>query len=661
MANPTSTITLYSNILSGGDEVMAFRSEQERDAYFNNHIVKSNVNCTIIRRTGQVKFHCRESEMETIRLCNYISIFNPATDKIRYYCKILSTPEYINRNTVLINYAIDSWYTYAHKATYDPTPMRREQLTEQEYALASDDPYRMDIPKLQTTEEVPTGPEYEPLYEDDYSVIRPSLRIQAGYQNQRLYTEFVRTPLYTIILSPVNVASLPTFNTFIELFDFVGGAPVDTYPYFGTASAGTLRSFAILGIRATPPTVAADKLTQALDWLTINGLQDAILGIYALPFLMFALDTGSFYLNGGAVVTWNEPPPLEQIDDDDYHFVNIDTTPLNVRNPKLNRFPYRYVRVTTPAGDVKEYKIERFHNAVNGVRLMLAGNITGVPTLAVVPIDYQIADAESFSPMAFTERLNYNERIEYTGYLQTAYSIDSYLAYIANCYSTVFDGKTSPDMLADNIRRNAAVMSAGAGVISSAGNTLKSALTLDVDGAVAGALNTTAAAGGLMAAEFDREAYKGRVNTAEQVRKSVTPENASSTFAHSTFFEPGRINNVAHAYRPGASAGFMSYELYQHAPHYRVVGMADEYTATVDEYFTNYGYRCVEIKVPAIVEYIKGGTDPEKLPQFLTNSNGDKVSFCQTLAATVKGIPINDARAIEAMLNGGVRFVKYEG
>lgn len=660
MANPTSTITLYSNILSGGDEVMAFRSESERDAYFNNHIVKANVNCTIIRRTGQVKFHCRESEMETIRLCNYISIFNPATDKIRYYCKILSTPEYINRNTVLINYAIDSWYTYAHKASYDATPMRREQLTEHEYALATADPYRMDIPKLQTTEEVPTGPEYEPLYAADKSVIRPSLRVQAGYYGSPVYQEFVRTPVFTIIMSPFNLSQFPTYNQFFNYFDYVGGAPVDSYPYFGSPTAGTLRSFMVLGIKATPVAQAVETLREVIDWITINGLADTIVGIYVLPFLMLALDTGSFYVNGGAVETWNEPPPLDQIDADDYHFVDIDTTPLDVHNPKLNRFPFRYLRVTTPAGDVKEYKIERFHNAINGARLMLAGNITGLPTLAVVPIDYQFADAESFAPLAFTERLNYNERIEYTGYLQSAYNIDSYLVYIANSCSSVLENKTSYNVAAENLRKQSTAYGNIGNILGAIGDTASSTAATGIGGFSAAARGTGTIGNG-MADEFDRQDYKMRLEAGNLIRKSATPDRASYSFIYDDFFEPGRITNVAHIYRPGASAGFMSYELYQHVPHYRVVGMADEYTATVDEYFTNYGYRCVEIKVPAIVEYIKGGTDPEKLPQFLTNSNGDKVSFCQTLAATVKGIPINDARAIEAMLNGGVRFVKYEG
>lgn len=99
-----------------------FATESERDTYFSSKVVASgsNTNFKFIRKSRGLKVQTNENRIET---CNYMRFKN--TGGMWWYAFITSI-EYVNPNTSMVYFVIDSFQTFFHQAVFKVCDISRE-------------------------------------------------------------------------------------------------------------------------------------------------------------------------------------------------------------------------------------------------------------------------------------------------------------------------------------------------------------------------------------------------------------------------------------------------------------------------------------------------------------------------------------------------------
>lgn len=643
---PSSTIKLYSGIPYGREE-MIFSSAVNREAYFAKHLVATETPCTVVRKTGQLKV---SASMSTVKSCNFMSFTNTAFENKIFYCPITDF-EYVNNSTTLITYYIDYWYTDMFNASYDSCQIEREQLSVADYNTAVSNPWQVVAPELITSENFAYSVEQEETNSIGDSSMAPSKTINLSIEDNYILGGIDCRSSDLILcmnLTQFDISSIgQTAAQFFMDFDAVSGLPaLSEQDGWGAFENGFIRPYAICMLKFTGnETTAKNKFRKAMDWLTLQGLTDCIMSIYVLPaylvYIGMQLNTGS------------PNPRVYDYSPRTYSSHNG----VTYQNPKINMFPYTFLRCLSPGGDIKEYNISKFTDTASSntaANFILVANLNGQPSISLVPKHYMHPNFPIFKILGSTEStiyddINYDERISYQSFPQAAYTTDGYLAFLANQYGEALSSHTAYTEM------KMATQFAGntMGMVGGTVGTVLGIASGNVGQAIGGIQSVAGGFGSQLSVAEQAQMYN------EANRQRNTSVDATQTVKQNTdlLMNDAKPAHAANEYHPGSEGGYEPYQISRLMFTVYQVYLQPKIIKQIDDYFTAYGYTSHKIHVPYVCNYVKGSSSNSEIPVFL-DMDGAKITYVQTTNMHVKGVIGDSQDFIENMFNAGIRFIK---
>lgn len=311
---------------------------------------------------------------------NYMAFKNTSFENKWFYCFIDST-EYVNNNTVVINYHIDPIQTYMFDYRFNQCLIEREHTVSDrigEHTLA---------------EGLETGPYRS--YEAECYMEDSSSPTGLDFMNNRF--EYLRT---VVLATSVDITQAG--------FPKVYGVLIPSL--FGQGGGGEYYS----GIRyysfpITDDLTYINELNQGLDELAGSADADAIVGIFIMP-REFVPTSADEFENGC------QPKRMRVMRKE-----TIDT--YVPRNNKLFCYPYNEIYVTNNSGNTAEYKVENFLDPGEQEYDVFSiwGNCSMQPGMYCAPINYN----------GVINAPNFDDEITVTGFPMCSYTIDSFKAWLA--------------------------------------------------------------------------------------------------------------------------------------------------------------------------------------------------------------------------------------
>lgn len=218
---PDSTVTLYTGIELS--RKLVFSSIANQRAYFAQHVAAQTVDCTMIKKTGQMKLAISGS---VVKNCNYLSFTNPSFDNKVFYAKILNY-DYTNNEVTTISYGIDYFQSFMFDVTFRQCYIDREHLSQADYAKSLVDPYDPSILEFQTEEGLPVGRQLEEklltfnkattktdgVVQDENCLVLSSCSGAGTFSSAENYTLIYTTPLQKDNMA---TEDLEWYNNFVE-------------------------------------------------------------------------------------------------------------------------------------------------------------------------------------------------------------------------------------------------------------------------------------------------------------------------------------------------------------------------------------------------------------------------------------------------------------
>ena len=201
---PETTINLYKDVTIDNGEQIVFTSRSAQTAYFNSKLLRSNINCTVVKtKSGSLRLEVPGS---VVAQCNYLSFINPHFDNKTIYCKILDY-NYINNECVEISYAIDAWQTWCFDVTFDECFIEREHISENDYnKLENGTGYDTSVPEMMTPEPLAYGEGIEVLkgkiYNAEYSGIDEET--DQNYGHSLFFEQTPQRYVDILFMAPIN-------------------------------------------------------------------------------------------------------------------------------------------------------------------------------------------------------------------------------------------------------------------------------------------------------------------------------------------------------------------------------------------------------------------------------------------------------------------------
>ena len=352
-------------------------------------------------------------------------------------------------------------------------------------------------------------------------------------------------------------------------------------------------------------TADVDRLNAALVEIGKRGRQDAIAGLFMMPYQFFP-KTADEYINGCAVLNMRVTAPTTI---DGY-------TP---RNKKLFCYPYNILYETNNAGNVAEYRYEEFLNLISEnledyVTFKLWGNVSMDPGMYSAPSGYN-GQAKNWYPGCTDDELIV------TGFPMCSYNIDSFRAWLAQNSGTIAAGFGS-------IVASWATFIGMAGAMGSMGGTA---------GAMGG-MGSASGTGALVPAQTGGSILP--VQGASQANS--LPIYPGTGLIGSTFGAIGQLYD--HARTPpqiyGSNNGNLLYQAGQLTFSWYYKQIKQEYAKIIDNFFDMYGYKTNRVGTPNLMAR-------------------PKYSYVKTIGCSLEGfIPGDFKSEIEAIFNKGIRFWK---
>lgn len=717
---PNTTIKLYQNVQIDADdkEQLMFFNAEAREGYFNTKLVRTVENCTTVKK--QFNVVRMEVPGSVISKCNYLSFINPSFDNKIFYCKIIDY-NYINNECYEVLFEEDSWITWMFDAKFDPCYVDREGLTESEYTAAQNNPYDPSLIKLRTAEDLPVGHDVEKTTytygqlddyfsgeHDGYEVFRVMSPANTYIMNKKTISMITLGPIDwgnfgdVLIKGPDGVKASPwalignirislkessnlamyklgdltqgelkvltplTWQMSIGLSAYIAhtqgdpatahhitdfSVPTETYVFENS-------EFDYYGPNKT--TYKFEPLKFIIDMCTKLGIESSILSSYEVP--VYYIDNmlkHDYYsnLNAVPILTSKEV----------YNKKNIEV------NPKLLLYPYSYVRVETPS-DTKEYRYEDFiasqednpdwhyteirrrFNDQAGKTYTEKFNL-GYPivntdngiTLSFTPAGYKTLGAANDRNTA----ANMNESIRFSNIPTRPMMIDGWVSQCAANALQQINSRTT-ESLYDFGRAQRAIQEGGVGWLGKMASTMAGVTGYNGVGALESLKNIPGLAFGAANLQLEQDAFNNKVAMSDQAAAAL----GGATIGNAVYenFQYTKPAYAANKYTP-ANGGTDLYEkqatfdfLLTH------VQLNPAFIDIYNRYFANYGYNCGFYKIPAVLQYMMTVTTTDQV--HWDNDNGNNISYVKTTHAHVTGVPKYVSSHIEAMLDGGVRFIK---
>ena len=695
---PDSTIELYRGVEITVGQQIAFANASQQNAYFQAHKVAQSVNCTYVRKTGTLKV---EYPPQTVAQCNYIGFRNAAFENKVFFARILNY-EYVNNVTTEILYAIDYFQSFCFDVNYEEGLIEREHLSADGFDLSVVNPYSNDplLYEMTTSENLSVGKTME--NPEETTVVTGDRIANMTGKDSMVFTDRI----VCVAIAEFDTSEIPSYNDFLKCFGLVippsGGV-------IWTSNTYADKIYEMLGLSKRAITFnprfahgfsiycsySDDKknLTNALNWLTLNGLTQQILGIWSIG----GADLGAYlqanelndfgtYSDTSQSITV-KPPFVSQAEDGEFEYVNR----------KLYRYPYQYLRVGTPAGNVKEYQWEKFINIINDRHQSEGANFSrlfmfdDIPRVSLIPKNYGRSLQDAYDESNY----NLDEKMVNGDFSQLPYNIDSYLTYMSNVYQSMIGSTTEEKEF---------FQSSGYGLAKSS-----ILAPLDLVGNVIG--SAISVAGNATATDLANGALSDSVNLADRASKmnSIQQSNAQNVAgafqagsgAISGMFESGRLQNeqrhlyhemgklrntrpetasaigngdsvvdvvgpakpayVADIYTPPVISSIESYYAgngYGSTSYsFTYVKLIRAIAQAYDHYFSLYGYASYRVGTPRICNYIKGLTDGSQIPHW-DDTTSRTITYIKTSGMKVISPMKVVSDYIEQLFDAGVRFIK---
>lgn len=656
-----SVVNLYSNIdITEGQEI-SFPSSTSQYEYFQKHLYKQLTNQSYTRHDGEVALDCSTSDAHK---CNFLSFNNPSFEAKPFYCRIIDW-EYVNPNTTKIYYEIDYYQTYMFDVTYSEAIIEREHMSEASYAAAQSDPWSSSDPYMLTEEPLATGLSVEAVYDGkrDWFTLpyqtSPGGSVSGGYSavsgSGEVYARYVRegghaNNLYgnydcaLIILGGSYSYEKDTFLK--ELVDGMHSAISSLPDYSDYPVIASSRSFgngfggAVTGIILPLTNVSPfneEVFTAAMnamsDYLASKNATSSVIGIYMVPHWLARLSLPVNSVRSGGVEVITDYTPITTIE-----MPKPDI--LAGVHPKLNRMPFRYLRLTNPNGESKEFYVEYFKGG--SVTFQVQSACWGIPVMALIPVDYKYTQSTG---TVGSDRI-YDERIEFSAFPQMGFASDQYLSYVGAQYQ---------NLLASNTRSSQMEAKSGTNAIANVQNALG-----DIP-RVIGDMLTTVEQGASSGKYYGEGGWNPSFSESlgsQKAKEQLGTLNAAlsgDVEAYSDIYTTARDAFVVDDYHAGSTQNALMYEYSQNSIGFRAtwVRLRDDVLSNYDAYLKMYGCSAKRRGVPYVCQWTQGGTQPhfEPLTHGLT-------TYVKTENMRVTGKNRNVCSYIENLFNGGCFFLK---
>lgn len=401
-------------------------------------------------------------------------------------------------------------------------------------------------------------------------------------------TNFAGTVNYCTVVEVTQVENTGDGSTLSYVWDD-GSTSRTTTPSINDATRGTTPLIVELSGGGTA------TLDDIRDLYDLAGLSDAIVNVYMLPQnLIGTTHTISLTATRG---TSTMLVPHVAIPDSKSGVFNIGTQsfikPASVdnfvpKNKKLLTYPYCYFNISNNAGTSLPYHYEDFSSTV---QFNIEGSFGVSGNIKAIPVDYKNISSNE-------NGLDYS--IAGAKYPVCSWKSDSYTNWLTQ-NSVNIQTQWASTILAGAIGIGAGAVTGGLGA-ATVGMTVAKAATI---GATAGAIK---AGGDLVGLAREQHLAKTQAN--------MVPDQVKGNL----------------------SAGDFVWAKYKTPFTYLPMSIKAEYARCIDEYFSQYGYKCNRVKIPNVTGR--------------TNWNYVKTVGCYIQA----DIPQDDLQEIKNMFDKGVTF-----
>lgn len=657
---PNTQVTAYKNIPIVAGQQLVFKDKTSQRAYFNStaHFGKRYSNVTYIRKTGAVRL---EDSMAAFGSYNYISWKNSSFENIEIYARVLDI-EYINNLTVEFRYEIDWFQTFMHDLQYGNTVVEREQLSQGVYDKVRDKPhfYGKDEFQMISPEDLAVGRDLEKYnLSDELTAMPDTWGDPENYDTNALLSDLTVLMHIAPPSSSVTEEQSEMWFEIIKRFDGVNdGFRVGDLPttlLTGWINIDTPDNYSFSddgGIR----------LRFILDQLTLMGASSSIVGMYLVPKYISAITCNSYYTDGSGSI----PVSNDRSERDGTTFMDeigligaIDKPNYTEVHPKLNMFPFSYLRVTAPDGQEKEFKYEDFHvadddpehNYVDVAMFKYETSVYGPPSMSIIPQNYLNSTLMKRRGTLNPNTFNWLERIDYKTFPELPFTTDAYLTYLSTQYSSAYANQNA---LNDSLGIASDVLNIGRSAI---GGATSGAILGSMGGPIGMAAGAVIGAGGSIV-------QGGASTSMNLLQRNMTIREANQVQkdhnrASESMYSSARQAFASSNYHPG-SGSFLEYN-FSRTMHFTAqpVQLKASILQRYSDYLWNYGTTTNRQGIPLIVNYMKNSSDVNKLPKFTEDSEtGETFTYCKTNGVVVYSPLAVVSEYVADLFNTGCRFIK---
>lgn len=625
---PDSEVKLYSNVDITDEKHKLFKTPAAREAYFAQHLFRSNVECSYIKVTDPLTL---EIPVEDKYRFNYISFKNKSFENKIIYARVIRDPEYVNNEVVQIRFQVDATTTWLFDVEFEECEIAREHISHGEKQVEQQNclDYRLGV------EFTP-----EPMSFD------LSLKAKRSSTNTSFIDllDFTGNGGHGIMTDPIVCA------IFSQDWDDVTSEATTPAPQLNSKiNFASVCSYEFYSYADGFPNIDSSKpsLQAMINNYTVNNCISSILGVYVLPEVFKEI--------------------LQSTEPGGVAMMSTITIPYNGKNNgKLSRFPYQYLRVTDPIGNAKEYRIEKFDTTLNEnddaeCKFGVFCSLNGYPQVVVAPWHYDgVVSSSDPTDVGDVTNYNFDEKMIYTEFPQLAYNTDGYLTWLGSALR----GQVMKDTTAAPWAYNEAMM-AGGSIMKGVGSIVGGL----AGGGAAGGGNALGIAGGAMGGSSGAFGALGDIYWGNQLRQSM--HEAGESFAENQSTEtvvpdilakaiPANAHDDYHGGN-GSVASLCAYMFNRVRFLVEIIQPTEAILNKYDKFLDKYGYNVYRIGVPRIAYWIgTAGSSAAEQEVESPTFNDKNQTFVKTVNCHVVAPTLEIAKAIETLFNNGHWFEKVE-
>ena len=642
---PNGTIKLYNNIDIGNGRQPIFSSRANQIAYYNAHLAKTIDGMSYMRMGDRIKIEATVDEMTNVNFMSFVNRMGGTEREI--YCYIEPNWEYINNNTIAISYSVASFQTMMFDLTFKPGQIQREHMSEADWQDAVNRPY-INRHQLLTEEPLPSGKNLEKLIRG--SELGGRMKIMP---DQGSFETIDGDCWLILLLANANFDDINGWAEIISSVQSAGGYYAEASYLSRVPSVCATIAMPYYDTNKGPSDPKLKTWRNIFTTIEANALTGNIMGLYYVPkyYVDCIFDNGMNSSSSDAPV--NSPVVAHMGYKPDGY------TP---RNPKLYRYPYSFIRVTSNDGQTKEYACENFTDQSENASpsdfvFATIPILNGSPAVCLAPYHYKFDTDNNGnylggSGTSWLGGLNLEEGIVYSDIPHIPYATDGYVAYLASQARSVVGSLTMPDAIANTANS----------LLSGISGMLGVAQAFDTDSNAGIGERVSAVQSGM--SQIQR-AYQSRgstllgYNTANNIVKNPVASVGDSSAAFDLGFSNALASTLtADNVTPGSNTGFLQYM--KNPIRFKAVRVVlrDDVVDIYDRWFDYYGYASQRIGVPYVVNYFKGGADQ---PHF-ASVDGDTVTYAKARVFCYGNskAPKMMCDDIEQMFANGTLFVKKD-